>query len=332
MPRHAVVLIVFLFVLRAGAGFAGDADGERADLRLRIASSDQLRYKWTIDAESETTGRELGQPFTLRQNSRSTMTILMNGMPRAKDAETFPVTITIQDFALNQKLAIGSESKAEPSETFELIASKSALKQLKDGKVVVDSENDIGMEQAGELQQYIKNIEGNPMRAVLDAAGRKTELATDTPLLEGFKNNAHGLFPILAGKEVKPGDAWEDSFSMPKLDQLQLAKPVVVRSKMRFAKWEFKNGRRLALIEIATAAENKELKGESPKGMLAEITKLESIGAGTCLFDPASGQFVEGSVAMNTQYHVDGQQPDGSTTGTDRKEKFTFSFALSEKK
>jgi hypothetical protein len=147
----------------------------------------------------------------------------------------------------------------------------------------------------------------------------------ESALVETIKNQAQAIFPILAGKEVKVGESWQDELKMPNLGDFKLAKPAVVRSKMTFAKWEVKDGRRLAQIELASAWEKQDLKGENTEGLLVEITKVNGCSTGTCLFDPATGQFVEGAIDVVIQYRIDGER-DGQATGLDVSGKTAFKF------
>lgn len=310
------------------AGRASGEDTGAADLRMRLPPGEALRYAWAINSLSDSSGRERGRAFTLKADSSFTMNLLLRGLPGKRpvgfqtgEQTEIPVSIRIQDLTYVDKRAI------EDSKT-ELLVSKSRVKIVENGKVLVDSQNDIGLDKLADYQEHIKNVESGEMRAVLDPAGKQGEIQGEPALVEAIKaSGAQGIFPILAGKAVKPGEAWEDSFSMPKIGEFKLARPAVVRSKMTFAKWVPKDGKKLAQIELSSAWDKQDLKGENPDGLLVEITRVDGTSTGTCLFDPAAGQFVEGAINISMKYRIDGEK-DGQTTGLDVTGQTRFTFTL----
>ncbi|MFH0938727.1 MAG: hypothetical protein V1899_05540 [Planctomycetota bacterium] len=310
-----------LFFLGLAMGLALSAwasENDSANLRLRIASGETLRYSWQINSNSESSGRELGKPFTLTANSSFSMTLALKGLPRKSD-NAILVSLHLQDLSYNDKRSIGAESRIE------LNVSKGRIKYTENDKVIADSENDIGMDRIGDYQRHITSIENGEMRATLDATGRQTEVQGESSLIETIKSQSQAIFPILAGKEVKPGESWDDELSMPQLGDFKLAKPAIIRSKMTFAKWEVKDGRRLALIELASAWEKQDLKGENNDGLLVEITKVNGRSIGVSLFDPDTGQFVEGEITVSIKYRIDGER-DGQATGLEVSGKTIFKF------
>ncbi|HYG75790.1 MAG TPA: hypothetical protein VEK08_12365 [Planctomycetota bacterium] len=312
LPQLSFVLaICSAFVLCA-------AEPDTADLRMKFAPNDTLLYDWTINAVSDSTGKEKEKNFTLAADSTFTMTLVLKAMNiRAKDGT--PVLIKVKDQTYHDKRSV------ENSKT-DLFVAKGKMKYVENDKVVIDSDNDIGLDKFQAYQQQLKNIENAEMRATLDAAGRQSDVQGEPSLVDAIKNGgAQGIFPILAGREVKLGESWEDSFAMAKIAEFHLARPAQVRSKMTFSKWEEKNGRRLALIDMLTVWDSKDLKGENDDGMLVEITRVDGRGAGTCLFDPDSGRFVEGSITFNLRYRIDGEK-DGQKSGLDVNGKTRFSF------
>ena len=76
--------------------------------------------------------------------------------------------------------------------------------------------------------------------------------------------------------------------------------------------------------------ERTDLKGENAKGLLAEISHITNMTTGTCLFDPASGHFVEGNISTDVKYHIDGER-DGQRAGFDMEGKTTIAFSLKDK-
>jgi hypothetical protein len=246
---------------------------------------------------------------------------MIRGMPAvpSKKNEGVPVSIRIKDQTYVDKRSI------EDSKT-ELFIAKGKMKYTENGKVMIDSDNDIGLDKMGMYQEHFKKMEGSEMRAVLDPAGRQTEVLGDEALVQSIKNSgAQGIFPILSGKETKVGESWDESFSMPQIGDFKLARPLTVRSRMTFTKWTEKDGKKLAQVELKTLWDTQDLRGENAQGMLVEITKVFGSGDGSCLFDPATGRFLEGVINFTMKYRIDGEQ-NGEKSGLDvsGKTKFTF--------
>ncbi|MCY3020913.1 MAG: hypothetical protein NTW87_17995 [Planctomycetota bacterium] len=320
MPcRLCLCSVILSAALLPGALAAAD---DSAELRLRIAPNEVQRYAWTITATSDSRGNEKGRPFVLTGDSAFTMTLVLRGLPAKPGVKTDKTRVAarIQDLSYSDKRAVDTAKT-------ELTVSKGRIKCVENGKVVMDSENDIGLDRLVDYQQHIKSIENGEMRATLDAAGRQSEVEGEPALVDTLKGGgAEGIFPILSARETKVGESWEDSFSMTRIGDFKLARPAVVRSKMTFAKWVTRDDKKLAQLEIASAWDNQPLKGEHPEGLLVEITSIEGRGEGTCLFDPATGRFVEGAVNFGMKYHVTGER-EGQTTALDVAGKTRFSFA-----
>ena len=298
------------------------ASSESADFRIKIAPNQMQRFVWSTMSSSQSSGQEKGKPFTLSSESTSGMTLILRGLPSKPDH--LPVMIRFQDFSWGEKRSI-DEAKAEA------YVSKNRIKCTENGKVTVDSENDVGLERVKEYQQHIKRMEESEMRAVLDSAGRQSDMQGDPQLVEMMKaGGAHGLFPILAGKELKLGETWEDTFSIPLMGEFKLARPVTVRSKMTFVKWEVVDGKEMARIDSTSSWDNDDLKGESPAGMIAEITGVNSRGTGTSLFDPVAGRYIEGTIEYNIKYKINGEL-NGQTTSLNVTGKSLFNFKTLDK-
>jgi len=316
MRHFCAVAALASFSFCMSAAMAGD--GDAADLRLRIGSAEILKYAWSISSASDSVGKEDDKTFNLVADSTFGMTLVMRGLPGKKDA--MPVAIRIKDQSYTDKRSI------EQSKT-ELYVAKGKVKYIENGKVLIDSDNDIGLDKIGNYQQQLKNLEGSEMRVTLDSAGRQSDIQGDAIIVDAIKNGgAQGIFPILPGKEVRIGESWEDSFAMPKIGDFTLAKPVVVRSKATFTKWEDKGGKKFARIDIASSWDTPDLRGENKNGMLVEISKVDGRGYGSCLFDPASGKFVEGTIKFDLKYRIDGEH-NGQRSGLDVTGKTNFSFA-----
>jgi hypothetical protein len=319
-PIPAILLLIATAIAFQPCGRAAEADG--ADLRLKLKNAETMHYAWTITSHSVSNGREQGKPFTLGADFVLSMTLQLKGL--AAKGESTPVSIRLQNINYTRKQSIGDDKT-------DLVVSREKVRYSENGKVLVDSENDIGHDYINQFLDDIKVLESGEAHSLIDGSGRQTLMEGDSALVEMFRSGgAHAIFPLLAGKSVTPGESWEDTFELPKIGEFKLAKPAVIRSKMTFARWELKNGRKLAQIEMASAMEHADLKGENPKGMLAEISHVNDMITGTCLFDPATGRFVEGSISNDVKYHIDGEQ-DQQRTGLDVAGKSTISFALKEK-
>jgi hypothetical protein len=315
LKMRFLVSAIFIF---SASGFAAD---EAADLRLRISPNEVLNYVWSISSISDSSGVEKGRKFMLSADSTFGMILMLRGMPipPGKKKDSAPVSIRIKDQTYLDKRSI------EDSKT-ELYIAKGKMKYTENGKVMIDSDNDIGLDKMGMYQDHFKKMEGSEMRATLDQAGRQSEVLGDEALVQSIKNSgAQGIFPILSGKETKVGESWEESFTMPQIGEFKLAKPLTVRSKMTFAKWIEKDGKKLAQIDLATSWESQDLRGENDSGMLVEITKVFGAGSGRCLFEPASGRFIDGLIDFSMKYRIDGEKA-GDKSGLDvsGKTKFTF--------
>ncbi|HYF51506.1 MAG TPA: hypothetical protein VEJ63_18980 [Planctomycetota bacterium] len=318
------VIPIFTVVLIAGICLAED---DAANLRMKLNNGESVRYDWSIQSTSQSKGRELGKAFTLSNDKKVGMTVSLRGLARAKN-DTIPIAMRINDWTLHEKNSITGTSpdgKPDPESTTEVILDKKRVKAIENGTVRIDSDNDVGLDKVEALREYVKGIENTELRVTLDPAGRQSEMSGDSPLVEQLKTTTQGIFPILAGKEMKPGESWEDTLKIPKLGVFRLAKPAVVRSKMTFVKWVEKDGRKLASIDMVSAWEKADLRGENDNGLLVEISKVEGLSAGTCLFDPNDGQFTEGTINVTMNYRIDGEK-DGQATGLDVTGKTLFTF------
>jgi len=301
--------------------FAGESD--KADLRLKFGPQDKLNYVWSINSISDSHGKEKGRAFTLSADSTFGMTLAITVLPGRK-GDLVPVSVRMRDQTYADKRSI------EDSKT-DLYIAKGKMKYSENGKVVIDSDNDIGLDRFAEYQEQFKNSENAEMRVTLDPAGRQSDVQGDPAIVESIRNSgAQGIFPILAGKEVAPGESWEDQYEMPKLGDFKLARPALVKSRTTFSKWEMRDGKRFALLDIGWKWDSQELKGENSEGLLVEITRIDGKGAGTCLFDPETGRYVEGTLMFAMKYRIDGEK-DGQSSGLDVSGKTRFSFTLQNK-
>jgi hypothetical protein len=305
-------------ILAALPGLGGE-DADTAELRLHIRPNEVLTYNWSISTNSESSGHERGKNFTLKAETGFNMVMALQGSLGNRKDSTTPVTVRTRDVSYLDKRSIDT-SKTE------LTLSRGKMKYIEDGKVLVDSDNDVGLDRMKDYQEHIKRMEAAEMRMTLDPAGRQSDVQGDDAVVKAIKNGgAQGVFPILSGKATKVGDSWEDTFVMPMMQDFKLAQPASVRSHMTFSRWNESLGRKLAQIDIISKWDNRDLKGENDAGMLVEITKVNGSGGGTCLFDPASGHFVEGTLSYTMKYRIDGEK-EGQKSGLDVSAKTQFTF------
>lgn len=312
---HTPTLAVLLLFLTARA-FSGES--ATADLSFKLAPDRTARYVWTTTSNTETSGRERGEAFSFKADLSIVMNVVFKGL--APKGPGMRLGLRIENYAYNDKKTMGAE-------VGEIQASRGKIKVIQNGKTVVDSDNDISVEDVKEFQKSLKSIEDGQMIVTLEPNGKEVgEAAGESTVIDTIKaTGAEGMMRLLPGRDLTPGQTWEDSQSMPSIATFKLAKPLVVRSTSTFAGWETKDGKRVARIDIKTIWDPAELKGENGEGMLVEVSHVQGVGAGTALFDPASGQFVEGLLEATSRYRIDGKK-DGLSTGLDviSKTKFTF--------
>lgn len=305
-----------LLALCAAAALAGDDD--IADFTLKLAQGQSVKYVWATAASTEATGRERGEAVKIKSETNIDVTFQIKGLPRKGPG--LPLSLRLEHYSSTEKKSVGTD-------VLETQATKGKIKVIERGKVIVDSENDIGLEEVKSYQEMYKKIIAGEMRTTIDPAGKEVGESEGEPgTIDVLKaSGAEGLLRLVTGRELKPGQSWEDSQSMPVIANFKLAKPAHIRSKSTFAGWETKDGKRLARIDIKSAWDPGDLKGENEEGLLVEITKVQGVSAGTCLFDPAAGQFVDGLIDVSSKYRIDGKK-EGQSTGLDVVSTMKFVF------
>lgn len=320
MRSIPALVAVLSFVAAAG-------EAEFADLRVRLAAGEVLRYACTTNATSDCSGREQGKPFTLRSDSTFGSIMVLKGLAAARPSPgeaqkgSIPLSLRLEKLSVVDKRSVDDSS-------IEVQMTSGKFKCIENGKVTADSENDIGVEKMAGYQERIKAMESAEVKLSMDAVGHQGSATGDPVLLETIQSNgAHGLFIILAGREVRPGESWDEHFTVPRLGEVKLTKPINVNSKMTFSRWVEREGKKFAEIEMVSAWENEIIRGEGNGGLLAEISHIDGRSAGTCLFDPATGHYIEGTMLQTVKYHMDGER-EGQTTGLDVSGKTNFTFKL----
>lgn len=320
------VLLLFPTLLRA-------AD-DKADLTFRIEPGQSVKYVWRSENESETKGRNEGKPFTLKHDSATDVNISLRGLPRRADVQGTPISIRADKYSTKDIKANGEDDKAEFTAGNGKIKATQFLVNEKGEKIekkLLDSDNDIGLDEIKNLQTMIKQIETGEMKWMIDSSGKFTGDPTGELQLTDLVRavGVEGLPRLLAGREVKVGEKWTDSQDIPYISTFKLAKPAVVRSTGTFKGWEEKNGKKYARLEIEAAWDPDKLNGESSEGMLVEITRVQGVSTASCLFDPATGQFLEGRYDVRAKYRLDGAQG-AERVGLDVTSKMSFSFKRAE--
>lgn len=319
-------MAVFTF---AGLGLssAWSADDDSADLRLRLPKDSTLRYKWSIDFSSDSKGKELGKDLDLEVKKTIGMTVVLwatqpKGTRRAGETDAF---MKFQGLNLLETRKAGKDTKTL------LKVGRHNILYKENEKTLIDSESDIGLEQITDYQRNLRNLEKGQLRMTIDKAGRLTRSSGNRSLVESLHGgNANSTFPILAGRSVKPRETWDERFQLTTLGEVQLDEPVSVLTRVRFAEWKKRKGRRLALLEVVSAWETRELSGKDNNGLSVDLTELESLGTGFCTFDPEIGCFVDGRMSYQSKYKIEGAK-DGETTRLDVKNKTDFTFTLMPK-
>ena len=300
--------------------FASLRAADSADLSFRFTPGQSAKYEWSTSSSTESSGREMGKPFTITSESSMEMNVLFKALPRRNDTPGQPLLMKIEKYSYKDKKSVGEE-------VGEIVVGKGKIKATQSGKAIVDSENDIGLEEVKSFQQLIRKIEDGEVRASLDSNGKFAgELSGETEVLSIIRSSgAESLPRLLAGHEVAVGEKWADSQTMTHIASFKLAKPAVVRSTATFKGWEEKNGKKLARIDIDAVWDPADLKGENDDGLLVEITRVQGASAATCLFDPTTGQYTEGRFDVLSKYRIDGKR-EGQSTGLNVTGKMSFAF------
>jgi hypothetical protein len=310
-----------------GCTSAGAADDESADLRLRVPRKSTLRYDWSIKFTSESRGKELGKDLDLEVKKNVGMNVVLWSVP-AKGARRAGETDVLMKF---QGLKLLETRKAGKDTKTLLKVGRHNILYKENDKVLIDSASDIGLEQITDYQHNLRNLEKGQLHMTIDEAGRLTRSSGNRSLVESLHGgNANSTFPILAGRKAKLRETWDERFKLTTLGEVQLDEPVSVLTRVRFAEWKKRKSRRLALLEVVSAWETRELSGKDNNGLSVDLTELESLGTGLCTFDPAAGCFIDGSMSYQSKYKIEGAK-DGETTRLDVKTKTEFTFSLMPK-
>lgn len=288
----AVVLFSGVLCLEVGAVAGGEKKAvPPADLRLRIPPGRRLRYRWSIETTSTQKGTLKKRAFTLESTQRTAMTLYLTGAKPAAKEKTV-VLMRYGKVSSHTVKRIGKEARSEVH-----IADGRVLAK-ENGKVVVDSENDVGLEKIPGYWEKVRRMERARARLVLDAAGRTVNVSGDQVLTAQLKSGgAQNLFPLLSGKVTAAGKTWEAAQEQSKIGELTVRKPILMCWEMTFRRWVKRRGKKAAEIGIAMAWGNDELEGSAREGRLkVKLSNVKAVGSGVCFFDPATGTWLDGEL------------------------------------
>lgn len=298
--RFLFTCILCTLLLSAGAARAGE--GEAADLRLRLAKDAQIRYAWDIEYGTQSKGTERGKPLDLRVDKDLKLNVRLQGIAPPSQAP-IGASLRFDRFELEEKRKVGEALQSR------LRVDRRQIFLEENGKVQIDSLNDIGLEKITDYQRNLRGLERHEVHLGFETTGKQAHVAGDTQLVETlYGHSSQGLFPVLAGQEVKPGEGWTDAFGIPMLGELKLDQPAKVTSRLKFAGWIKKDGKALALVDVVSFWESTDLSGRDEAGLEVTITRLDGMGAGTCTFDPATGVFEEGTMTFQLKYRLEGRR------------------------
>ena len=316
-PRVLCTALFLSLVAASGINTLA-AEADSADLSFKLTPDQSVKYQWSTVSNTETSGKERGEAFTFKADLTIVMNTILKGL--APKGPGMRIGIRIENYAYNDKKSLGNDIG-------EIQASKGKIKVLQNGKAVVDSDNDIGLADVKSFQQTLKSVEEGQMETILEPNGKAvSDPVGETAVIDTIKaTGVEGILRLLPGRVLKPGDTWEDSQSVATIATFKLAKPVVVRSTSTFAGWETRDGKKVVRVDVKSVWDPADLKGDNGEGLLVEITHVQGVGVGTCLFDPSTGQYLDGLIEATSHYRIDGKK-DGQSTGLDvvGKSKFTF--------
>jgi hypothetical protein len=311
-------------LLVAGLAFVLPAAEEQrpALLQIRVKPGETYRYLWALDSASNSTGMEREKPLKLHVDKSIRVNVVLSGEESPRNEDALSALLRFEGLALKENRRIGDAS----SSTVQI--DRQNIVYTENNRVLVDSRNDIGMEKITAHQKALRFLEKNVARIIFDNASKQTRVEGDRLLLDtAHGGNSRGLFPQISGRETKVGESWGGSFEIPSLAEVELERPVTVRTKATFAKWHTLEGRQLAMLDILSSWDGRDLQGKDTEGLSVTLTGVEGNGAGVYLFDPETGRFITGNMAFQIRYHLEGER-EGEKTALDVNGQSRFNFKL----
>lgn len=277
-------------------------------LPLAIAQGDKFEFKYEA-------GKALSYDIVLKISMA--MNMEMGGQVQATNmvyTMTYNATITATDkvkdgaTTLDFKPSnIGGQWDIESAGSKVLMTLKGEhLKGTVNGQLFIDTENDIGVEEAKDVLDEMKPLY-LAGQIDCDALGNIKRLHGNDDFVKFWTDmlaQQVGFYGIVfPEKPVAVGDAWEERLTLKKLDQLVL-EGEGLRCDMKFTRLpdvEAKGGK-LAVFELSAPFSHKNLKA-SMGGMGGEtplnIDKFERQAGGKMHFDQAKGIFTSSEIEVD---------------------------------
>jgi hypothetical protein len=313
-----------LVVLLAGLAFELPAVEEQptALLQLRVKPGETCRYLWSLDSASNSAGLEKDKPLKLHVDKSIRVNVVLTGEEPPKGEDVLSTLLRFENLGLQENRRIGDAS----SSTLQI--DRQNIVYNENNRVLVDSRNDIGMEKITAHQKALRFLEKNVARIIFDNASKQTRVEGDRLMLDtAHGGNSRGLFPQVSGRQTKVGESWSGSFEIPALAEVELDRPITVRTKATFAKWHALEGRQLAMIDVLSSWDSRDLQGKDTEGLSVTLTNVEGNGAGVYLLDPETGHFVTGNMTFQLRYRLEGER-EGEKTTLDVNGQSRFNFKL----
>lgn len=311
----------FSLLLLVSCAFGGETEPP-AQLELRMSPGQVLRYDWTLESASNSKGQEKGKPLDLHVDKSIRVAVVLTGEKPPRGEDVLSALLRFEGFRLQENRRVGDAASST------LQVDRQNIMFTENGRVRVDSRNDIGMEKISAHQKALRFLERNVARIVLDRSSRQTRVEGDRFLLDtAHGGSSRGLFPELSGKKSAVGESWTGRFEIPRLAEVELDRAAIVNTRATFAKWHDHEGRKVAMIDVLSSWDGNDLRGKDTAGLTVTLTGVDGHGAGVYLFDPKVGRFVSGTMTFQLKYHLEGER-EGEKTALDVNGRSRFNFTL----
>lgn len=287
-----------------------------------MAAGEMYRYAWALESASNSAGMEQGKPLDLHIDKSIRVEVVLTAETPPKGEEVLSALLRFENFGLQENRRVGDAA----SSTLQI--DRQNIMFTENGRVRVDSRNDIGMEKITAHQKALRFLERSVARIVMDRSSRQTRVEGDRLLLDtAHGGSSRGLFPLLSGKENAVGESWSGQFEIPRLAEVELDQPAMVRTRATFAKWHTHEGRKVAMIDVLSSWDALGLRGKDAAGLTVTLSGIDGHGAGVYLFDPETGRFLTGTMTFQLKYHLEGER-EGERTALDVNGRSRFNFKL----
>ncbi len=328
-PRHIPLLGSSMCLVGILAGLwtspalqaASEDKDEGVPLQFKLPSDQTQTYSWEVTSHQSSKGMDLGKKLDLKSDKSMKMTVLLRG-GKSKLKKGVLAILRFQGLEMIEDRQAGKDTKTY------LKVGRNTIYSKENDRVLIDSQNDIGLDKITDYQRQMRGMEKGELRVELDRTGRPMSKTGESALMETLHGgNAQSIFPVLPEQQVKLKETWDSRFQIRSLGDLKLNEPAIVLTRARLAEWQTLEGRKVALIEVVSAWETDHLTGRDKQGLSVTISELKGLGSGVCTFDPAEGRFLEGSLSFKMDYRMEGSR-EGETTNIDVEGKTRFTFKL----